>query len=156
MMFKLDKKAIAPLVATLLLISFAVSLGVVIMNFGRAQVELQAQCPINIGLKFAKIGGEEQICYDAGRQEISFTVENGVNIKVNGLLINIIGSQEAKTIDIPDTKIEKAGIYLGHVPYASAQSGEIRQIKLTPKVEMNAEEQICTEKALVVEGLRAC
>ena len=56
----MNKKAISPIIATLLLISFAVALGVVIMNFGRAQVELEAQCAIEIGLDLAEVEGEKE------------------------------------------------------------------------------------------------
>ena len=150
-----NKRGIAPLVATLLLISFAISLGMVIMNFGRAQVELQAQCPIDIGLKIAEIGGKKDICYNSGGKEIKFTLENGVNIGVEGLLINVIGTQEAKSSDQP-AKIIKGGTHMGKSPYDSSASGEIRQIKIIPKVVLYDEEQICTEKALVVESVGGC
>ena len=152
----MNKRGIAPLVATLLLISFAVALGVVIMNFGRAQVELEAECAINIGLKLANIGDQDEICYDAIKKDISFTVENGVNINVEGLVVNIIGKQKAETFEVNDAKMGKAGNYLGHVNYDSSLSGEIRQIKISPKVILYDAEQICTEKALVVENVRNC
>jgi flagellin-like protein len=150
------KRGIAPLVATLLLISFAVSLGVVIMNFGRAQVELEAECAIDINLKLSEIGGEKQICYDAAKKDISLTLENGVNIKVEGLIANIIGSQKAESFELNDAKIGKAGTYLGHVTYDSAVSGEIRQVKITPKVILYDEEQICIEKSLIAENVKVC
>ena len=151
-MFK-DKRGIAPLVATLLLLSFAVSLGVVIMNFGRAQVELQAQCPININLKLAEIGGSPQICHDGST--ISFTIENGVNIDVSGLVISVIGSKEAKTKEL-SAEIIKAGTYVGNIPYSTSKSGEIRQVKISPKIILYDEEQICIEKALVAEKVGNC
>lgn len=152
----MDKRGISPLIATLLLISFAVALGVVIMSFGRAQVELEAQCPINVGLKLSVVGAEEQLCYDASKKELSFTLENGVNIKVEGLIINIIGTQQAESFELNDAKIGKAGNYLGKVSYDSSASGEIRQIKISPKIIFYDEEQICVDKALVVEKVRGC
>ena len=148
----MNKIGIAPLVATLLLISFAVSLGVVVMNFGRAQVELEAQCPLKIDLNFAKIAGKDDICFDSVKNEVRFTVENGVNIKITGLLVNIIGTEKAETFDLSGALIEKGGIYLGKVSF----SGGIRQVKITPKIILQSEEQICTEKALVGEGISNC
>ncbi len=148
-----DKRGIAPLIATLLLISFAVSLGVVVMNFGRAQVELQAQCPVDIGLKLAEISGKRQICHDG--KDLSFTVENGVNIKVTGLMINVIGSKKAETKELV-AEIPKAGTYVGSIPYNKAVSGDIRQVKIIPKIKLSAEEDICVEKALVVELVAGC
>ena len=152
----MNKRGVAPLIATLLLISFAVSVGMVVMNFGRAQVELKAECPINIGLHLSMIGGEEQICYSEGKKELKFTVENGVNIKVTGLLVNIIGSEEAKTSELKDAQIDKAGTYIGKVSFDSSIFGQIKQVKLTPKVILYDVEEICVEKALVVENVKRC
>ncbi|MBT4935511.1 hypothetical protein HOL21_03095 [Candidatus Woesearchaeota archaeon] len=152
----MNKRGISPIIATLLLISFAVALGVVIMSFGRAQVELEAQCPINVGLKLAVVGGVEEVCYNAAKKDFSFTIENGVNIKVEGLIVNIIGTQKAETFELNDAKIAKAGTYIGHVTYNSAISGTIRQVKISPKVVMYDEEQICIEKALILESVKGC
>jgi hypothetical protein len=151
----MNKKGISPLIATFLLISFAVALGVVIMSFGRAQVELEAQCPISIGLVISNIGGEDQFCYDSNAKEIKFTLENGVNIKVNGLVFNVIGSIQAESSEI-NTEIIKAGTYLGNMKYDSSTSGEIRQVKISPKINLYDEEQICTDKALVIENIKEC
>lgn len=151
-----NKKGITPLIATFLLISFAVALGVVIMNFGSAEVQEEAQCPISIGMKFAQISGEDQLCYDTVKKELYFTLENGVNIKVEGLIVNAIGANKAESFELNDAKLIKAGNYVGHVGYDFAVSGEIRQLKLTPKVNLYDAEQICAEQALVVEKVRNC
>ncbi|PIZ51222.1 hypothetical protein COY27_04325 [Candidatus Woesearchaeota archaeon CG_4_10_14_0_2_um_filter_33_13] len=152
----MKKKGITPIMATILLISFAVALGVVIMSFGQAQVEESAQCPIDINLKLSTIGGEDQLCYDSISKEVRFTLENGVNIKVEGLVFNIIGSVEAKSYELNDAKIGKAGNYMGKVSYDATSSGEIKQIKVTPIINLYDEEQVCAEKALVVETIKAC
>lgn len=151
---KINRKGITPIMITLLLISFAVAVGVVIMSLGRAQVEDEAQCPIEIGLKFSIIGGEEQYCY--GDSQFSFTIENGVNIKVEGLIVNVIGAQKAETFELNDAKLTKAGTYVGKVRFDTAVGGEIRQVKITPKVVLYDEEQICTEKSLIVESIKSC
>ena len=151
----MDKRGMAPLVATLLLIAFAVALGVVIMNFGRAQVEMEAQCTIDIGLKFSNIGGEEQFCFDATTNELAFTLENGVNIKLEGLIVNIIGTKKAVSSELKDP-IGKAATYMKRVPYNVNEVGTVRQIKIVPKVNMYDEELVCGEKAIVLEKFRNC
>ena len=125
------------------------------MSFGRAQVELEATCPINIGLKVSSIGGEDQFCYDASAKAIKFTLENGVNTKVEGLVFNVIGSIQAESSEI-NTEIIKAGTYLGDMKYDSSTSGDIRQVKISPKINLYDEEQICVDKALIIEDIRAC
>jgi hypothetical protein len=152
----MNKRGMAPLVATLLLIAFAVAIGVVIMTFGKAQVELEAECSINIGLKFAKIAGQEQFCYDQTKKELFLTVENGVNIPVEELVVNIIGSNKAVTHELKDAKISKAGTYLKRIPYNINDVGTLRQIKIIPKIEMYEEIVICQEKAIILEKVRNC
>ena len=150
------KEGVTPLMVTMLLLSLAVAVGVVIMNFGRAQVEENAQCAIDIGLHLASIGGQEQLCYSAGKKVLSFTVENGLNIKVDGLIVNVIGGDKAETVELNDAKMTKAGTYVGKVSFDSAAGGEIRQVKITPKVVLYDEEQICSEQAIVVESVGGC
>lgn len=152
-MVRWDKKAITPLMATFLLISFAVAIGVVIMNLGRAQVEENAQCAVDIGMKLAVIGGNEQLCYDTNAKSLQFTVENGVNIKVVGLIANIIDEQKAESFEL-DAAIIKAGNYRGNVHYSAA--GPLKQVKISPKVILHEEEQICTEQAIVKENVGNC
>ncbi|MBU0470359.1 MAG: hypothetical protein KKA62_02640 [Nanoarchaeota archaeon] len=142
--------------ATLLLISFAVALGVVIMNFGRAQVESEAECPVNIGLQLSVVSKIEQVCYNSGENDLFFTVENGVNTEVDGLIVNIIGTEKAETFEMPETRIGKAGVYLGHVSYDQSVSGEIRQVKISPKVKLYEEEEICVDQAIVLEEIKEC
>ena len=149
-----DRRGITPLMATLLLLSFAVAVGVVVMNLGRAQVEDGAQCAIDIGLHLAEIGGQQQICYDASTQKIKFTIENGVNIKVEGLIVNVIDSGKAESFELNEAKMIKAGTYLGSVNFKAG--GGIKQVKIIPKVVLFDVEQVCAEKALVVENIRNC
>jgi len=124
------------------------------MNFGRAQVEESAQCPVNIDLKLAQISGKEDICYDGSK--IRFTLENGVNTKVDGLLVNIVGTEKAESYDLSEAKMERAGSYVGKVDYDSATSGDIRQVKITPVLLLYDEQEICSESSLVVENIRKC
>lgn len=151
----MDKRGITPLMATLLLISFAVAVGVVVMNFGRAQVESEAECPVNIDLEFSVISGSEQLCYDSGKKVLSFTIENGVNTDINGLVVNVIGTEKAETFEV-NSKIVKAGVHLDHVNYDTSVSGEIRQVKISPKVTLYDSEEVCVDQALVIENVKSC
>lgn len=152
----LSREGITPLMIGFLCVSFAVAVGVVVMNLGRAEVEAAAECGIEIGLRFSEIGGEEQVCYDAAKKIFSFTVENGININVNGIVVNIIGTQKAESFELNDAKMGKAAVYLGRVPYDSAASGEIRQVKISPKIIPYDQEEICIDQAFVVEDVKPC
>ena len=152
----LGKEGITPLMIAFLLVSFAVAVGVVVLNLGSAQVESSATCSVNIGLRFSQISGEEQVCYDAAKKIFSFSVENGVNINVNGIVVNIIGTQKAESFELNEAKMGKAAVYLGRVPYDTAASGEIRQVKISPKIVPVDQEQVCIDQAIVVEKVKPC
>lgn len=145
---------ITPLMATFVLISFAIALGVGIMSFAKAEVEEGAQCPLSIGLRLASIGEVKQLCYDAAQKQVSFVVENGVNTAVSGLIVSVIGDTQADTFELA-TSIPRAGSYVGTVPYDADVAGEIRQIKITPQMTLE-ESLICLEEALVFETVRVC
>ena len=151
-----NKKAITALMVTLLLVSFAVAVGVGVMNFGSAQVEDTAECATEIGLKFSVVSGVEQVCYDAAKKDFSFTVENGAKINVKGIVVNVIGATKAQSFDLTDAEITKGGVYLGHVNYDSAVNGEIKQLKIVPKVVPFDQEEVCTEQAIVLESVKNC
>ncbi len=151
-----DKRAITPLMITMLLVSFAVAVGSGVMKFGRAQVEERAECAIEIKMNLASISGQEQLCYNAAAKRLSFTAENGININIDGLIVSVIGAQKAETFELNEATMTKAGSYVGNLPYDLATSGQIRQVKLTPKISGTEGELICAEQALTVEKVPAC
>ena len=150
------KKGITPIMGGLLLVSFAVAVSVVVLNLGQAKTEDSASCPTQIALVFAKIAGKEQVCLNAASKELKFTVENGVNVKVEGLIINVIGSQKAESKEFSDAKMGRAGNYLGTMTYDKTVSGDIKQLKVTPLVIFSEKEQVCTDQALVIEQVGEC
>ena len=145
----MNRQGLSPLIATLLLISFAISLGVVIMSFGQAQVDLQADCPLEIDMDFLTISNKKQICHTSN--ELQFTVENGINIKISGLIVNVIGENSAQTTEF-NKQIIKAGTYKEKVKFTD----QIQLLKITPKIELHNKEFICREQSLIIEQLPKC
>ena len=121
-----NRQGIAPIIATLVLISFAVVIGVVVMNFGRAQVQLESKCAADIGLIFSEIGGEKQICFDDNKDIIKLSIENGVNTEITGLMVNVIGTERAESFSLDDADVSKAGVYLTDLGYNIDGNGEKR------------------------------
>ncbi len=153
---RLNKKALTPLIATFLLVSFAVAVGTVVMNLGSAQVEEQAECPVEVGLSFSLLKNVQQVCYDTKTKQVTFTIKNGKNSKVEGLVVNIIGKEGSQSVDLDKAKMPKAGTYKGKVAYNLKENGAVEQVEIIPKILPYDEEQICTEQALLAEEIRKC
>lgn len=156
----MNKKAISPLLSTILLILIAVGIGIIVMNWGRAHLEVGAKCAIDTEMKIVLLNNIPQICY-AGSGEsgyVSFIVENGVNIDIKAIQFRAIGKKQVYTTELADSSIEKGYTLMKTVPYNFDLFGDIRQIKLTPKIMVYPEEPsiLCTEQALILEDIREC
>jgi hypothetical protein len=154
------KKAVSPLIATVMLLFVAIVVGVLVMNWGRAQLEDASQCTINVGLSFVELNKKPQACYAGSGSEgaITFIVENGVAIDVESLQLRIIGTKNVYTTEIPDSAVEKGYSLMQTVPYDFNLFGDIRQLRLVPKVRFLPGEDalLCVEQELVIEDIQPC
>lgn len=143
------------MLATVFLIILAVGLGVVVMNFGRAQIEDSAKCSVNIGLKLVELNSQKQVCLDKANNQIYFIVENGPNIDIEMSRLRVIGSEAVLVKDIRE-RIEKLGTLMQYVDYNYTKYGEALQFKLTPRVSLYDQNEYCEEQSVVVENVREC
>ena len=155
----MTKKGISPLVSTLILIILAIVIGIIVMNWGRAQLEAGAKCSIETNLKIVELNNAPQICYSATEKGfIKFIVENGANINIDSLQLRTIGTKDIYTTEVPQSKIEKGYTLQKIIPYSTEVFGKIKQIRLTPKIIVFAGEPsvLCPEQAQIVENIKEC
>ena len=155
----MDKRGVSPLVATILLLFLAIGLGVIVMNWGRSQVEAASTCAVNIGFTVVELNEIQEVCY-AGRGAdgyIHFIVENGPSIDIDGIQLSIIGTKKIYNLELKD-KIKTGYSLLKDIPYDFDNFGDIRQIKILPKIVLYEGEDalLCAEQALVLEDIRSC
>jgi len=91
------------------------------MNFGRAQIEVAAQCGVDIGLETVVIEELEQVCYSPEENNLFFIVENGPNTRVHQLRIRAIGEQSVLTEDIESSSIAKSDAFIFNQDYDYAK-----------------------------------
>ena len=152
----MNKRGIAPLLATVLLIFLATGIGVVVMNVGRAQIEEAAQCAVDVQLKIVALNEKEQICFDRQNNQIFFIAETGPQIDIDGLRMRVIGQDAILVQGIEESRIERSGTLLKYVQYDLNRYGEIRQVRLIPVITLYEEEITCPEQALILEDIRDC
>ncbi|MBN1156085.1 hypothetical protein JXA85_00570 [Candidatus Woesearchaeota archaeon] len=152
------KKGVSPLIATVLLIAFAVALGAVVMNWGKNQIQESAVGTECKDVQFAWFmrTGKPVLCYSADSLEI--TVQNGPLIEIEGVKMIVDGSKDIFTAEsITAERIGKAEAKKIKAGYDVSKYGEPRVIKLFPKVMKNDKQVICPlEKSVVYENIPKC
>lgn len=155
MLLMINKKAISPLIATLLLIAFTVALGVMIMNFGKNIVNDYGGCDsIDIEIDPAP----NSLCYKQDTQEIAFTLRNNGKTDISSIVVRtknlkLQGPDRIKDFDIANSAIPFGGYLSQTHPYIMP---ELFEVSFIPKLTFNSGEQVCTEQAIKVTSLDFC
>ena len=154
-----NKKGVSPLVATMLLIAFAIALGAVVINLGAnittpdPDVHKSSECT---NVNFELIG---KVCYSKESQEIKIAVNNKEDsIDIKGVEIGIQSSEsyydkntdpdlEIKIPLIPD---QKQNIL---IPYKRLQKGQIKEIRVVPIID---KDEACIKRKVVVTEITDC
>jgi len=161
----MNSKAISPLIATVLLIGFAVALGAIIMNWGNTftqeqieSAELRAdrevECGLDVELSIKEIAGEPQLYYTNSTGNLTFILENRGRSTVNSIRIRIIGQNgtNINETDLADTKIVSGGTIKRDVVYTNAY---IDQVEFIPYLNTTGAvtPSLCTRNTLVKDDI---
>ena len=159
--YVMSKKGISPLFATVLLIAFSVFLGVMVMNWGESYVEKKAEFvrdinQINTGcdavqLNIVSLQGKEQLCQTDSY--VKAILQNGQE-RLYDLKAGLIGTDGVSNIDTALGKpLEPSSIT--EVKFVKTNTGDVQQIRLTPKIVRDNEIVYCT-KVLTFEPVPVC
>lgn len=167
-----SKRGVSPLIATVLLIAFAVALGAVIMNWGRGFVQertadvekttkIETGCALDVQLKVSEISGTPQLCYGGSGTagQINFTLDNQgkKDIKALGIVVGgASGVYQLATLNI--SPIISGGALFGNVTYDYIAYGAIRYVRFIPKIDIGGVTTPCPGSALQKDSseLRNC
>ena len=163
---KMDKRGVSPLIATVLLIAFAVALGAVVMNWGRSyvteqvsevkQTSLTIDCS-GVAIDIPTIGEEQKICANSTDGTIKFMLDNNGD-DITGIKITVIGDKGVDNpIQLASTAVERAKTISETVPYSRDDVGsKIEQIKIIPKITSGSQETFCTQNAATIDQVNEC
>ncbi len=140
-----NKKGISPLIATVLLIAFAVALGAVVMNWGRAYVEDTARdtgvtsdtriaCSQNVAVQLVHVGGSPRICYNDDDQHVEITLQNRGSMDLEGFVFNILGTQGSGESYDYNVTLSRSGIERFELPYDASDHGSVEFVQAIPKI----------------------
>jgi flagellin-like protein len=163
----MKKKAISPLISTVLLVAFAVALGALVMNWGKIYTQQQMEytstksneeleCELNVELALKEISGEPQIFYynASGIKNLTFTIENQGRKDIDSLRVIVIGQNgnDINTTELPDSKIVAGGTFKGSVGYTNST---ISEVKIIPKLNTTGSTAptLCTRNTLTIDSI---
>ncbi len=140
-----SKKGLSPLIATVLLIAFAVALGAVVMNWGRAQLSTNSCSKVN--LDFERVNDIPQICREAGGS-LDILVTNKGNVPITEMLVTVIGGagEQSKTF----TQALNAADTQQLTVDAPQSIGFLRMIKIVPGIGQGDSKSFCTDQDVKV------
>ena len=162
MFIKKSKTGVSPLIATILLIAFAVALGSVVMNWG---LNLNLGKPTdkcsNVAIKTREISSAD-VCYGGFGQNgyINFIIDNVGNTDVSGLAILIVGSKgKSRLFDLDNIMIKKGSLFDKkdkEVSYDFSQFGSINGVQFIPKIKLEQSTEICSRNSVTVDKIGIC
>jgi flagellin-like protein len=141
-----SKRGVSPLIATIILIAFAVALGVVVINIGRN----------TFGAAGFTVKGN-QACFGVvdGQSVILIDVENGNTMEIKDFLVKIYGSNEI--VNVPNTLTTPLAQSYGtrlKIPYDPAALGNIKSISLNSVIVRNGMDS--NEPAVEITNIVPC
>lgn len=169
-----SRKAVSPLIATVLLIAFAVALGAVVMNWGRGYVEdtaniarersdTEVRCASDVDISIVEIDGTPQICVNTSgspNSRLEFIIENRKSTEVRELEIRLIGDKTRVPYTVKpgsgDTNLTANQARYVNVTYDDTALGELTQVKITPMIRVAGNEVICSQNGETATNIKPC
>ena len=156
-----SKRGVSPLIATVLLIAFAVALGSVVMNWGLSlELGKSADKCRNIEIKIRNIDVSE-VCFGGVGQNgyINFIIDNTGGADIGGLAIWIIGDKGTRLFDLDNILIKKGSLYKKEgkgVTYDFLTYGNIKQVQFIPKIKSDQATDVCPKNAVKADKIGIC
>ena len=142
-----NKRGISPLIATVLLISFAVSIGALIMNWSSADtIPIAMGNPTCVAVELSVLSSCQS------DTEIALSLKNDGTAIIGGIILR---SNDANSINyfIPSSSI---GLTENRVIRLSKANFNSDTFDIIPIINSNGNELSCTSKALIVSSLIPC
>jgi flagellin-like protein len=146
------RRGISPLIATVLLIAFAVSIGTMIMNWGK-DVAAVGDCS-ETQLQVQMINDKPLFCYDTLNNKVNVMVKNIGSTDIDRLRMRVVASDfTTEDVDVPDSAIKMGDIKTKNINYV--KSGKFR-VEIIPIITTGGKERICADKYVYVDDIGLC
>ena len=154
---KRGRKGISPLIATVLLIAFAVAIATMIMNIGGGILKSSGDCK-DVKIEVQTINGKPLFCYDTLNSNINIMLKNTGTTDIDKLKLIVTAadfSHEEKTVD--DSAVKAGEIITKNINYVKAGTFTV---EIAPVIMSGGKEQVCfpedRTRRIVAENIEKC
>ncbi len=144
----LGRKAMSPLIATLLLIAFAVALGAMIMNWSSSLVAGGAK---ETKCKALSLEQRIPICYSEGKLVVN--VQNNGEEEINSLVLRISTPDSEQDIKLKNSYVAPGKAFSAKV---TAARPENFKLSVLANVRVGEDEELCDQPLLTFESVKDC
>ena len=154
---KRGKKGISPLIATVLLIAFAVAIATMIMNVGKDFVSTASGNCNDVKLEVQTINGKPLLCYDTLSNKINFMLKNSGKVDITSLRLLVTtasGSDfthDEKAID--DSAVKSGETIIKNIDYV--HSGKFK-VEIAPVINAGGKSQTCLQQTVAADDIASC
>ena len=155
-----SRKGVSPLIATILLIAFAVALGSVVLNWSlNIGIDSKDKCN-DLEIKLRNINTAE-VCFGGLNQNrrASFIMDNKGENDISGLVMLVIGNKGTKIFEFNDIIMKKkssSNKIIKNLDYDLSALGPIKEVQFIPKIPSEDGSDICSKSAIKTEKIDNC
>ncbi len=144
------KKGMSPIIATILLIAFAVALGAMIMNWSSSLISGGAKAS---ACGDANIKMREDLCYNYGGNKVELDLVNTGDSTIENLILRLNSTDVQQDLEIKYSVLEPGDIMVKKVPIILPDEFTLQ---LIPTVMVGEEEATCDKVLKEVQELPSC
>jgi len=145
-----NKKAITPLISTIILLLFAVFLGFFVMNFGKNITSNINTCNF-LNIDITTYNNEKQICFN--EEKIYFTLDN-LGEGFDGLKLTLYGENDVSNILI-NQSLSYGNSERFSISYDNS-IGKIKKVTIIPFIVTNNKNRLCFGSKIDIENIKEC
>lgn len=164
------KKAIAPLIATVILVGFAVALAALVIDWHAGYLEetqetakegssRKISCSLLLNFNIATVHGEQQLCYNNETEKIEVSVDNGDDVTIDEVYIRLLnnesegfGPDRLQDISEQNITLGEGQVKKGFYNYSEEDNGTIEEVTIFPALLIDDVIKLCGESSVTVEG----
>jgi len=164
------KKGVSPLIATVLLIAFTVSIGSVVMNWGTGYVkeeqekatvtsDVRLTCATDVNLKIMEMNNMQDYCYTNNSENVTLSMRLTKGTKeLKGVRVNIISNEKSETKDY-NQEISNLNFQMNLGGFSNNlinSNNLIEYVELVPYIDNKGSNYFCSGSNLVISDLDLC